>query len=337
MRKLSLLLLLLSFFTISYAQIIKGTILDKNTGSPIYFATIYISGTFVGTNSDLTGNFKLDISKNSSMPIIISSLGYYSASLSNYSPNKLYLIYLEPKIFELKEVVITAKANAFERKINLNIFKKEFLGATLNAMSCQITNEDDIILTYNPVTDTLKAFSSNPILINNKALGYNIIYYLDKFEFCWSKSYLLITGNYIFKEDSTNINSQLTRYERKRKSAYLGSRMHFFRALWENNLDSAGFTVKDSANVRLSYDKYVIQIDSIIGSDHLKCLKYHGILFVAYHSKLPQSRIVMLKDNIYFYKDGFFDPLGIGWQGEMAKQRIADLLPFEYSIKQSNR
>jgi hypothetical protein len=31
---------------------------------------------------------------------------------------------------------------------------------------------------------------------------------------------------------------------------------------------------------------------------------------------------------------GYFDPSGISWEGEMARQRIADLLPFEYSLKE---
>jgi len=333
MRKIISFLLLVNLYTIGYTQFIKGTILDQNTHTKIIFASVYFNGTFVGTYTDQNGYFELDISKNLSMPLTISAVGYYSVTLTNFITDKSYLIYLTPKIYELKEVVITGKANSFERKTNFNIFKREFLGATLNAMSCHITNEDDIILTYNPDNDTLKAFSSNPILINNKALGYNIIYYLDKFEFCWSTNYLLIKGNCIFKEDSTNRNSQQKRFERRRESAFFGSRMHFFRALWENNLDSAGFAVKDSANVRLSYDKYVIQTDSIVGSDHLKYLKYHGILFVAYHTKLPKSRIMMLKEYIYFDKDGFFDPLGISWQGEMARQRIGDLLPFEYKPK----
>jgi hypothetical protein len=32
-------------------------------------------------------------------------------------------------------------------------------------------------------------------------------------------------------------------------------------------------------------------------------------------------------------KNGFFEPLGISWHGEMSKQRTGDLLPFEYKPK----
>jgi len=32
-------------------------------------------------------------------------------------------------------------------------------------------------------------------------------------------------------------------------------------------------------------------------------------------------------------QNGYFDPLGISWSGEMSKQRIADQLPYEYALK----
>lgn len=333
MRWIISILLYINFFTAGYTQIIKGIILDKNTDSPINFASVYINGTFVGTHSDRNGHFELDISKNISMPIIISSLGYYSFTLTDYSPDKLYKVYLEPKIFELREVVITAKGYTRGRKVNLKLFKNEFLGKTLNARMCEITNEEDIILTYDSDNDTLKAFSSKPILIENKALGYSISYYLDKFEYCKKDNFFVLSGNSIFREDSTIQEIQKQRFERRRKSAYLGSRMHFFRALWENNLDSAGFTIKDSENVKLNYNNIVIETDSLVNKDRTKYLKYPGNLFITYFTKSGGSIIAFINESIYFDKNGYFYGLGILWDGEMIRQRVADMLPYEYSIK----
>jgi hypothetical protein len=333
MRKIISILFLISISITGYAQIIRGTILDQNTRARINFASVYFNGTFVGTHTDKNGYFELDISRFRSMPLTISALGYISITISDLQSEKPFLIYLAPKLYELNEVVITAKGNYLARKTNFNIFKREFLGTTMNAMSCRITNEDDITVIQDQKSDTLIAYSMNPILIRNKALGYNIIYYLDKFEIAWITNYVLMIGNYIFLEDSTNKPDDHIRFERRRESAFLGSRMHFFRALWENSLDSAGFTVKDSANVKLSCDDLVGQPDNLNDANQLKYLKYHGTLYIAYHTKMPQSRIHILKDYVYFDKNGFFEPLGIGWQGEMAKQRTGDLLPFEYKSK----
>jgi len=328
MRKFILLFLFINFNIVAYNQVIKGTILDKNNKSIINFASVYFNGTFVGTNSDQNGHFELDISKNISMPLTISALGYYSVTLTDFPTDKALLIYLTPKVFELKEVVINAKSHARERRANLILFKNEFLGTTGNALYCEITNENDIIFDYDSDNDTLKAFSSKPLLIDNKALGYKITYYLDKFEYYKKSTSFFFKGNIIFTEDLTTEAAQKQLFERRRKYAYLGSRMHFFRALWENDLNSAGFTVKNSANETLKYNKIVIQKDS-----RTKYLKYPGTLGISYYTKLATSYIIFLKELVYFDKNGYFDPSGISWEGDMARKRIADQLPYEYTIK----
>jgi hypothetical protein len=332
MRKSIAILILFNIFTAGYSQVIKGKVMDSNTQAGIDFAAVYFSGTSQGTFTNQKGYFELDISLYKSLPLTISALGYYSVSLTNISYNKPYFIYLSPKEYELSEVVITAKSNPLKRRINLNTFKREFLGTTPNARSCYLENENDIMLTFKPESDTLVAFSSNPIIIYNRALGYKIIYYLDKFEYCSSEDYLKLLGQYIFIADTTNFINLQEQFDKKRKNAYLGSRMHFFRSLWENNLDQAGFVIKDYAGVRLPYEKIVTQIDSLNGSIKSKYIKYPGKLFVFYHS-VSLSQIDVIKDGVYFTENGYFDPLGIFWQGEMAKTRIGDLLPFEYETK----
>lgn len=337
MKKLLSLLLFILSCNVANSQIVKGFVMDQDTKSKISFATVYFNGTYLGTSTDQNGYFELNISQNLPMPLTISALGYYSTTLTEYLTDNLFSIYLKPKVYELKEVFITAKASPRQRRSYSNLFKKEFLGETTNAINCKIINESDIKFSYNSDTRTLTAFSSNPILIDNKYLGYKIIYFLDKFEFCYQEYHGqirgLIIGNYKFSEDTINNFKQLKRFERRRKITYLGSRMHFFRELWENKLDSAGFELKDSLNAKLAYNKIVIQSDNPVSSDMAKYLKFNGKIFISYYSKTYSTAIKMVKDSIYFDKNGFFDPLGIIWEGEMSDQRIGDLLPFEYKIK----
>ena len=108
--------------------------------------------------------------------------------------------------------------------------------------------------------------------------------------------------------------------------------MHFFRALWENNLESNGFSVVDSTNRKILYNKFVIQTVDIATGVQSKYLNYKGILFIIYHN-WSITNIELKKENVFFDKTGFFDPSGISWEGDLVKQRIADFLPFEYSIK----
>lgn len=326
MKKLLLLFLFISFHTTAYNQIIRGTILDKNTKSAIDFATIYISGTYLGTYSDKDGNFELDISKYASLPLTISALGYYSVTLTKSAASDKNIIYMTPKVFELEEVVIKDKSLKNKRKNNLKLFKNAFFGLTPNASQCEIINENDITFNYNSDKDTLKAFASKPILVENRALGYRITYFLDKFELYKRNQSFFFIGNIIFNEDLTNDKLQKQLSVNRRK-AYLGSRMHFFRALWSNTLDANGFTIKNSVNLVLYYNNIVNQQDSLV-----KCINYPNKLCICYNSTTPNSYIIFNGKKVCFDKNGYFDPLVIEWAGQMAKQRIADWLPYEYSI-----
>ncbi len=326
MKKIVLLLLSLNTCLVAYNQVIQGTIFDNKTKEVVYPASVYISGTFVGTLSDQNGNFQIDISKYPSMPLTVSAIGYYSVTINNISIKKPLLIYLNPKLYELNEVIINAKAKPRERRENMVIFRNEFLGTTGNSLNCEISNEDDIRFINSPDNDTVKAFAVKPIMINNKALGYGITYYLDKFECCKQSSTFSFKGNIIFSQDMSSDETKKKYFVKKRKNAYLGSRMQFFRALWINDLNEAGFTVRNSANEVLSYDRIVTQADS-----HTKYLAAQGNLGICYFTKQPTSFIVFLKNLVFFDANGYFEPDGISWEGEMAKPRIADQLPLEYS------
>jgi hypothetical protein len=326
MKKIIFFLLLFNFCSFTYSQIIKGTILDKSNDSKISFATIYLNGTYIGTYSDQNGYFELDITKYSSMPLTISALGYYSITLPDFSKDKPLVVYLTPKVFELDEVVVKSKSLSRERNEKLILFRNEFLGPTENGQNCEIINENDISFNYDSDKDTLKAFASKPLLINNRRLGYKITYYLDKFEYYKKTKSFFYQGTIIFNEDSICDKTQKQSIDRRRRYAYLGSRMHFFRELWTNNLSKSGFKILNSSDEDLDYKNLVIQKDSL-----RKVLSYNEKIGIGYYSRTPSSYIVFHKNEVFFDKNGYFDSSGVAWEGQMAKLRIGDLLPYEYN------
>jgi hypothetical protein len=330
MKRIFLFLTLIYFFQDGYCQIIRGTVLDRYENSKINFASIYINGTSVGTNSDQNGNFELDITKYSSFPLTISALGYYSVTLADFSREKPIEVYLTPKTFELNEVVVLAKSTAKERKANLKLFRDQFLGSGYNGHNCVIINEGDITFKNGTSRDTLKAFASKPLFIVNNALGYRITYYLDKFEYCRKSKSFLYQGSAIFNQDLNSEKAQKQFFEKRRKVAYLGSRSHFFASLWTNKLKSNGFTIRNSADQILSYDEIVIE-----RSGFRKYLSYKGNLSICYLSNSPNSLIEILKSNspVFFDSSGYFDGSNVRVAGQMALQRIGDLLPFDYKLK----
>jgi hypothetical protein len=85
--------------------------------------------------------------------------------------------------------------------------------------------------------------------------------------------------------------------------------------------------MKNSVNLDLYFNNIAIQEDSL-----LKCIYYPNKLGICYNSTTPTSYIIFHGKKVCFDKNGYFDPLVIEWSGQMAKQRIADWLPYEYSI-----
>ena len=324
MKRIIFIFLLSGLSIAAYNQTIRGTVFDKDTKAIINFASIYFNGTVTGTATDGKGNFELDVSKYNTMPLTISAIGYYSETLTDFSSAKPYIIFLSPKVFELSEVVVSSKAHDRERKYNMKLFRNEFLGATANASECEIRNEEEIRFLYETEGEILTGFASKPIIIDNKALGYVITYYLDKFEYNKIKDTFLFKGNIIFKDSLTTEDQQ--RQLLNRRAAYMGSRMHFFRTLWSGDIKSAGYTVENKDQDYLKIKDIVINT-----ANNTKALKYPGELIICYNM-LYTSRAIFFKNSVYFDKNGYYDPAGISWEGEMARYRIADELPLEYSL-----
>jgi hypothetical protein len=325
-------ILILSFW--GYSQVISGTVVDKKTSIAVPYATVYFNGTFNGTHTNEKGYFELEVPTGQHMPLTVSALGYSSLTFAGYLKDEELVIYLHPKVYELDEVIITSKVSAAKRKTYLNMFRKEFLGTSPNALSCKIENEKDIRLSYDPVKKILKAFCKTPVIINNKSLGYRINYYLDTFEFSylndagWVNSGLIL-GNFIFTGNAAARDGTQRRYAKRRKEAYLGSRMHFFRALWDEKLETSGFVLQDSAHAGIASRDIVFLSDSIHSKEAEKYLKFEGRLFI-HHNQISHSFVRMLQDSVYFDKNGYYNPTAINWNGSMANQRIGDLLPYEY-------
>jgi hypothetical protein len=327
MKRIYLLLLFSVNICLSiYSQTIRGTVFDKDSKGPIAFASVFFNGTTSGTTTDNNGNFSLNVSKNGTLPIAINAIGYFSILLSHYSPDSALVVYLNPKAYDIGEIAIYAKKS--NRKKYLEWFKIQFLGQPLVTSKCTILNESDLAFQYSRKDNTLKVSSNNPLIINNKALGYKITYYLNSFEYLQSDMYLQYMGYFIFEDDLSLKRLKRARVEKMRKSAYLGSRMHFIRSLWQNNLDSDGFSIVSSSNQILTYDSLVVQTDT-----STKYLKDKRLFDILYKGKPGSSMLETTKDSVYFEKSGYFDGYGIIWGGVMARQRMSELLPFDYSIK----
>ncbi len=324
MKRILLIILILNPCMMIWGQVITGIVLDQESGEPIDFASVFFSGTFVGTTTDEQGRFELDISKYASRSLSISAVGYASASISDFVTGKQHQVELVRQFFDIEEVTVSTKSLVRKRRANMRIFRNEFIGLSVNARKCHIMNEEDITFNYASDGDTLKAFASAPIVIQNLSLGYIISYHLDRFEYERKTKTMLFTGNIIFNQDLADDEKSKLLYERRRANAYIGSCQHFFRALWTNTLKESEFAVSSSRS------RSILPYDDIVFQDFQgrKYLRYYEDLTIEYYANL--SYISFLGGRVLFQQDGYFDPTPIIWTGKMSEQRIADFLPYEY-------
>jgi len=326
MKKVLPALLILCLTSTAEGQLIRGIVLDEQSGSPVDYASVFFNGTFVGTTTDEKGGFELDVGKYRTRPLYISAVGYYPQVITELNPAEILEVLLKPRVFEIEEVSVFSRSLVRKRKACLRIFEQEFIGKTSNARRCSILNEEDITFNYGSDKDTLKAYARRPLHILNLSLGYDITYYLERFEYDRNNKTVLYTGSIIFNRDLATDEASLERYERRREYAYTGSGKHFFRVLWSNSLKSSGFEVKNyRTSDKLKYE-YIVT-EEVSGRKFLHCGED---LVIRYFDNF--SYISFLKEKVYFEQDGFFDPTGIIWSGNIAKQRIADFLPYEYSF-----
>jgi hypothetical protein len=339
-----LLLALLLAPALLCAQAIKGRITDATTGKPIENVSVYLDGTFNGTVSDSLGNFTLSNSINTNAPLVVSYMGYQSRIIKNYAAGNLNLA-LKPKIIQLKEVTIAS--DKISRGRAMRIFMNEFIGA--NNKDCVISNPDDIYFRYDKKEDLLTADADKPLLISNKVLGYKITFFLSSFSRTPLKTQY--KGNYFFTEDTAGLKAdRISKIIKARDDAYFGSRMHFIRALWANELDRNYFSIYKTLKEVLDYGvEYRLSEANRIGYNHIvkteKGQKFIMLaknadpkdkkfaaneIYVAYRKGNPA--FVLQEDGnagVIIDRNGFYDT-GLEWKKNLGAARVNKLLPFEF-------
>jgi hypothetical protein len=187
--KTAVLLLCISCISFTtFAQLIHGRVYkDNSNGIPVAYASVYYSGSTIGTITGADGSFTLPYQTQSRMPIVVSSVGYKTATVSRYTLTKLVEVYMKPQQQELNAAVVTAKRN--RRKVSNfmhsemeHLFKLEFLGISDFAKSCEITNLNEVEFYVEKPGYTVAAYCKNPLNIINPKLGYVIQYYLENFK-----------------------------------------------------------------------------------------------------------------------------------------------------------
>ena len=126
--------------------------------------------------------------------LIASSIGYETYA-EMIDPKKIsgdIVITLNPKPEQLDKVVLVPDDPNGWKKWG-KLFTDVFIGTNSNSNQCHIENPEVIRLRMNP-DNTLTAFAREPLVIMNYALGYEIKYKLEEFEFDFNTKVVSYNG-----------------------------------------------------------------------------------------------------------------------------------------------
>jgi hypothetical protein len=249
MRKI-LAILFLTFPLNALAQLatISGRVLDAETKEVIEGANVFLGSTSLGASSEKSGKFIIANVPLGSYDVLISVIGYETLTtrIKVALKNPTYTIELLKKVVELEEVSIIADTAGWYG--NYVSFTERFLGRTRLARKSKILNPREITFYHDP-KDGFYGHAKNPLIIENKSLGYTVTYHLQKFELIYETGVQIVLGIPLFQ--NIHGNKELPRRIRNaRAEAYSGSLMHFLRALKQKRLEEEGFTVYEVFKVK---------------------------------------------------------------------------------------
>lgn len=230
--------------SISAAQVhsVFGTVLNAETGEPLYLANVFFNKTTIGTQTDKNGRFLIKNIPNGMYMLVISYVGFTEAKVKLTFPRKTLRplkVLMKPKTVELENLIVKGESPKIWKK-GFETFKEYFLGVSRNADKIKILNP--YVLEFKDNKELFIATAKRPIEIINKALGYHITYYLDKYVVNYPS--LSAYGSVRFTPLKPESLQQLLFWKQQRKRAYQGSFRHFIDALVFDSLRAEGFIIE---------------------------------------------------------------------------------------------
>lgn len=326
---------------------VSGRVVDKKTEKPIAFANVFINNSSVGTVTDATGAFTIaNLNQPAVFEVVISFVGYESAkfkiSVTDFEV-KLGTIFLKDSDASLNEVTIHSKKDTkWEKK--LKRFKKAFLGGNEFSKGCIILNPWVINFSEDEKDKALVASSDSPIEIENKMLGYKVLFYLTEFK-SKGEDYLIL-GNTRFDELHSANQKEQVKWENNRKKAYHLSLQHLFKSMIDQRIYHEGFSLNKVTSAGLSSDTPydTLTLVSPTSQPGVYMISFKGPIEVVYEKRgvlntsATSGWIELKKDFILVNREGFeINPTGVVTFGEFNDARVASLLPINYQPENLKR
>ncbi|WP_449388459.1 hypothetical protein [Chryseobacterium lineare] len=270
MKKSTILLLLLLPFCFSFAQMIKGTVVN-DAGMKIGNVNIYIDGTKTGTISHEDGSFTLDVSGKNLGNVIFRKENYetFAAPVSEVVNKTLKVVLLKSN--DIEEVRIVPYTEAAYKNY-INYFLDQFIG--YDKEHVRIKNQRSLKFSFDSKNKILKVKAPKTLIIENKNLGYEIEYNLVNFSADFNTKIVNCSGTSLFKETKNNNKIRLNRM-----NAFDGSLLHFFRSVYNNTVSTDKFVVNHV--VKVPNPKYPTEEELKTLKDYMEVVRSTKVITVA--------------------------------------------------------
>lgn len=360
-------ILLTSASLLTYGQktaTLSGYVTDASTGKPMPFANVYVNGTTNGAVTDEKGAYTLTGILPGTVEIAVSFVGYLSVSqkirFDNATAQKANF-QLQPNVQMLDAVTVRGNPKGWER--HLRQFKKQLFGEPFGGQ-CELVNSE--VLNFSEVKGHLYATADAPLIIDNQALGYRLIYALQHFDAIGAKVYSAGTAR--FEELKPENERQAERFRRNRLTAYKGSTRHLLASMVNNTFEEAGFLVyQEDATRSLPMERRSITLSAAISEyKRLVPIKVSALIqpgrlpterrlvsplkLVVFYTKatstfspypdaryayteirLPSGQMQMTADGVVTM------PEGMETQGSMGDDRLSTMLPADWKPEGSEK
>ncbi len=338
---------------------ISGKVTDSENGEPLPGVNVYLSGTTIGTSAQTDGSYTFRTTLAGVYELVFSMVGYerevVTIQLNPSSEEKDSLnvnVGLTPEAYFLDSLVVEASNK--EWKENYRIFEQEFIGQTDFADETSVENAWVLDFEEGERAGYLAASSEEPLHLVNEALGYHI--YVDIEHFEWARTGM--GGSYViyprFEEMEPENYQERRRWESNREQAYLGSRRHFLRSLYQDNLNSNKFTVTPQEYIipmSRGQVRYELMSRSGVSRDMAEVYKgyrlsreirveYGAARFVVGERRVSRvplnittTSVIPVRNNAPFFTDALgnlLDPTALILNGNWDKDRMANMLPMDY-------
>lgn len=226
---------------------VTGVVVSKENNLPLQGASVFAENTTLGTSTNADGRFTLYLPMGG-YNIVVTYTGFGTESkritaLDAASASLQFELSRAEKEMEAVAIVSSSEVKNGWEKYG-SFFLDEFIGKTANSTNCVLKNPEILKFYFSKKRNRLKVMASEPLQIENNALGYSIRYALDSFTHSYDTQVSLYTGYPLFEEMTAQNNEQQHNWDVERQRAYQGSILHFMRSVFKKEMAEEGFEIQ---------------------------------------------------------------------------------------------